>query len=190
MKRILLILVVALLPIAANAQYFGGARYNDIKDNYNPKNYVASQVDPYSPAWSGVISLWVPGVGQVLSGEVWRGIAFIGGHVFLGSIAEDTANDLAKCVKIDENNNTISWVDKSKGQKDVWILSGCLVADLGLAIWSSIDATRIAKVKNMYYQDQFGKRSAVEMNFAPNVAFTPVYGGVQPTAGMAFSLSF
>ena len=29
MKRIILILVVALLPIAANTQYIGGARYND-----------------------------------------------------------------------------------------------------------------------------------------------------------------
>ena len=187
MKRIILILVVALLPIAANAQYIGGAKYKDIKNTYNYKEYMPSQADPYSPGWSSAFSFFVPGVGQVLSGEVWRGLAFFGGAAVCSSLIEDSFTELGKQLAIDIDNNTMHWIDKEKGQMNVWTIGVATVVDLGLAIWSSIDASRIAKVKNMYYQDVMGRRASVEMNFAPTVAFTPTG---QPTAGMGLTLSF
>jgi hypothetical protein len=187
MKRIILILVVALLPIAANAQYIGGAKYKDIKNTYNYKNYQPSQVDPYSPGLSGAFSFFVPGSGQILSGEVWRGVAFMAGGAVLTSFMSDSWEDLGKCIAINQEQNTISWTDKANGQKDLWIIGVCAVADLGLAIWSSIDASHIAKVKNMYYQDMLGRRAAVEMNLAPSFAFTPA-GNVAP--GMGLTINF
>ena len=191
MKRIILILVVALLPVAANAQYIGGAKYNDIKDTYNYKEYMPSQVDPYSPGLSGLFSFFVPGSGQMLSGEVWRGIAFFGGGVVLSTLLEDTASDLLKQLAVDADGAVTGWVDKNAGQKDVWIALGLSAMELGLGIWSSIDATHVAKVKNMYYQDMFGRSASVEMNFAPSLAFTPSTAGhAQAVPGLAFTLAF
>ena len=187
MKRIILILVVALLPIAANAQYIGGAKYGDIKKIYNYKDYMPSQVDPYSPSWSSAFSFFVPGVGQILSGEVWRGVAFLGGAAIVSTVFNDAYSDLGKCLAVNADQTKVYWTDKAQGQKNVWILLGCTAVDLGIAIWSSIDANHIAKVKNMYYQDVMGRTSSVEMNFAPTVAFTPTG---QPAAGMGLTINF
>ena len=187
MKRIILILVVALLPVAANAQYIGGAKYKDIKKTYNYKDYLPSQVDPYSPGLSATWSFFVPGVGQMLSGETWRGLAFFGGSVVCASVIENTFEDLGKQLLIDTDNNTIQWCNREKGQTDAWIIGITTALDLGLAIWSSIDANHIAKVKNMYYQDQIGRRSAIDMNFAPSLAIT--HNG-KPAAGMGLTINF
>ena len=187
MKRIILILVVALLPVAANAQYIGGAKYMDIKNTYNYKEYMPSQVDPYSPGLNGAWSFFIPGIGQMLTGEVWRGLAFFGGAVVCSSIFEDAYSDLGKQIIIDEANNKVYWSNREKGQKDLWILGITTAVDLGIAIWSDIDARRIAKVKNMYYQDQIGRRSAIDMNFAPSLAIT--HNG-KPAAGMGLTINF
>lgn len=191
MKRFVIILALTLISVAASAQYIGGARYKDIKDTYNYKEYMPSQVDPYSPTWSSIFSFFVPGSGQMLSGEVLRGALFLGGGVVLSTLLEDTAEDLLKQLAVDADGAVTGWVDKNAGQTDVWIALGLSAMELGLGIWSSIDANKIAKVKNMYYQDMLGRRSAVEMNFNPTIAFTPTAAGsVQAAPGMGFTLAF
>ena len=191
MKRLVIILALALVSLTASAQYIGGARYKDIKNTYDPKQYVPSTVDPYSPTWSSFFSFFVPGSGQMLSGELLRGALFLGGTAIVSSIFTDTYSDLGKQLKTNADQTQLLWVDKEAGQLDVWILAGCSVIELGLGIWSSIDANRIAKVKNMYYQDMMGHRSAVEMNFAPSLAFTPSTAGhAQAAPGLAFTLAF
>ena len=191
MKRLVIILALTLVSVAASAQYIGGARYKDIKNDYNSKDYMPSQVDPYSPTWSSFFSFFVPGSGQMLSGEVLRGALFLGGGAVVSSIISDTYSDLVENRLTVNADQTVSWADKAGGQLDVWIIAGCLAIDLGLSIWSSIDANKIAKVKNMYYQDMMGKRSAVEMNFAPSLAFSPTAAGnVQPAPGLAFTMAF
>ncbi len=191
MKRLIIILALSLVSVAASAQYIGGAKYKDIKNTYDPQLYTPSTVDPYSPALSGVWSFFVPGVGQMLSGEPWRGLAFFGGSAVLAGIIDDCRSDVGNAIGIDAETKTIYWTDRAKGQRNLWIIAGCTVADLGIAIWSSIDARRIAKVKNMYYQDKLGHISAVEMNFAPSLAFSPTSTGfAQPAPGLAFTLAF
>ena len=191
MKRIVIIIALALVSVAASAQYIGGARYKDIKNDYNPKLYTPSTVDPYSPGWSSFFSFFVPGSAQMLSGELLRGGLFFCGSAVLAGIIDDCRSEVGNAIGIDAENKTIYWTDRAKGQKNLWIIAGCTVADLGIAIWSSIDARRIAKVKNMYYQDKLGHISAVEMNFAPSLAFSPTSSGLaQPAPGLAFTLAF
>ena len=71
------------------------------------------------------------------------------------------------------------------------ILLSALGVDLGLAIWSSIDAARVAKVKNMYYQDLMNGKNTAELSFTPMVSFASnPSGSLQPCAGMSLQLKF
>ena len=191
MRKALLIITLALVSvISANAQFVGGAKYKTLKSDYNYKDYVPSQMDPYSPGWNGVLSFFVPGAGQIVTGEVWRGVLMLVGDAILNNEFQSAANEVGKALLIDQTNNTISWADKENGQKNVWIALGCATASLGLSIWSCIDASRIAKVKDMYFQDKYGHRSMMGIDFAPSLALSPTTSGVKPAAGMALTLSF
>ena len=66
-----------------------------------------------------------------------------------------------------------------------------LAGHAALNIWNICDAARIAKVKNMFYQDYTGNLSRVDVKFEPNLALAPGAGGaLVPTAGFSLSLKF
>ena len=50
------------------------------KYKYDYHNYIPDYGDPYNPAISGVCSFFVPGLGQMFSGEVGRGFGFLGAY--------------------------------------------------------------------------------------------------------------
>ena len=178
MKRILLVLALALVAaVSANAQI----KYKDIKADYNFKEYTAQDIDPYRPGWAAALSFFVPGSSQLVMGETVRGLIFLGGDLIISNFFQDSVTELNKLTVVDsEGNYSYSDVDAAKKQLIIMASSG--VAWLGLAIWSSIDASRVAKVKNMYYQN---------LHFAPAISFAPMQGGnLQPTAGFALSYNF
>ena len=80
---------------------------------YNPKMYVKSMTDPYSPGLAGVCSFLVPGLGQVVSGETGRGIAFFAGDVGFGVAATACAVKFMSYAQKDANGN---YVKDSSGQ--------------------------------------------------------------------------
>lgn len=52
-------------------------------------------------------------------------------------------------------------------------------------------AARVAKVKNMYYQDLIGGKTPVELSFAPAFSFAPSQSGsTQMSAGLALQVKF
>lgn len=178
MKRILIILALALVAsVSVNAQI----KYKDLKAQYNYKEYTPQDVDPYRPGWASAISFFVPGSSQLVMGEPLRGLLFLGGSWVLGNVVEDRVNNLGKLlVKDSEGNYSFSDMDAAK--KELIVLAASGLADLGLAIWSSIDASRVAKVKNQYYQ---------KLHVAPVISLTPIQGNnLQPTAGLALSYKF
>ena len=178
MKRILIILALALVAsVSVNAQI----KYKDLKAQYNYKEYTPQDVDPYRPGWASAISFFVPGSSQLVMGEPLRGLLFLGGSWVLGNVMEDRVNNLGKLlVKDSEGNYDFSDWNAAKKEMVTLALSG--VASLGLAIWSSIDASRVAKVKNQYYQ---------KLHVAPVISLTPIQGNnLQPTAGLALSYKF
>ena len=68
MKRLIFaILGVLLISTASNAQY----RVN--KKQYDYKSYVYQVGDPYNPTIAGVASFFIPGLGQMISGEGKKG---------------------------------------------------------------------------------------------------------------------
>ena len=64
------------------------------------------------------------------------------------------------------------------------------LARVALNIWSIVDASKIAKVKDMYWQDCHGYTS-VSLSMDPYFAYTPVPGtGIQPVTGFSLKLTF
>jgi hypothetical protein len=80
MKKAILIFISALFICSiVNAQY----RINKTKYDFHKYSYHVG--DPYNPSVSGLTSFFIPGLGQMLSGEVGRGFGFLSGY--LGSIS-------------------------------------------------------------------------------------------------------
>ena len=178
MKRILLVIALAFVAaVSVNAQI----KYKDLKTQYNYKEYTAQDIDPYRPGWAAALSFFVPGSSQLVMGEPVRGLLFLGGNLVINNIAEDSLENLVKLLVKDSEGN-YDFSDWNAAKKEMLTLAISGAASLGLAIWSSIDASRVAKVKNQYYQN---------LHFAPAISFTPMQGGnLQPTAGIALSYNF
>ena len=193
MKRILITLLIASLTFSvSNAQYGGiSTRYKDLKGSYNLGEYVRQPTDPYNVSWYGVSSFFIPGIGQLLSGETWRGLAFMGGEAVLLSIVRSAANNIESIAITDEKGFVTGFTDEAAGRRNMTVLLSALGADPGLSIWSCIDVRKVVKVKNMYYQDLTRRKSSMELSFAPalSVASTPS-GSLTPAAGVALQLKF
>jgi hypothetical protein len=192
MKRLFIIIFISLSAFAtANAQSANSTHYRDLKGSYNFKEYEKQATDPYNAGWYECASFFVPGVGQLLSGEVGRGIAFIAGEAILMSIVAETASTIKEIAITNDKGFLIGYTDEKKGKTNMAVMLSALGVDLGLAIWSSIDASRIAKVKNMYYQDLIGNDKPIELAFSPAVSFVPSQSGsMRPSAGLAVQVRF
>lgn len=146
-----------------------GMKYREIRKLYDPKMYVRGLVQNHNPGWSGVASYFIPGLGQMICGEVGRGFAFLGGSIVGISML-----------------TTGSLMDAD---------SGVLIGFLGLAgyltanIWSIVDAVQVAKVKNMYEQDLY-RNWSFEMDLYPSVQSVKTPSGLKPAAGMTFAIRF
>lgn len=189
MKRIVILIATALLAITyMDAQVVPGMKYRDIKDLYDPKDYVRSYTDAYSPGWCAVGSLVIPGLGQVCCGESGRGIAFFLTSSLFSSISFVYGASL-KDLAIIEDGKVTGFSDTERAKKLTWYLLGSGAMALAVDIWSIVDAVKVAKVKNMYSQDLFNRRTN-EFKMYPSVGFIPSAGGMQPTTGVTVAMSF
>lgn len=197
MKRIAtLVIAFALTAATVSAQIAPGMKYKELKNIYNAKEYVKSQNDPYSKGWSGFASFVMPGLGQLIDGEVGRGIAIIGGNIAINSVGYYCAGKMVSYLQKDASGNYMKdsdghyiFTDEKAAAK--W-LGGIIAAGLGATIydiWNICDAVKVAKVKNMYYQDLTGKR-AMEFSLTPSFDYAMTADGTQPVAGMTLALRF
>ena len=192
MKKLFITVLVSVMAFAtASAQQSEKVRYSEIKGNYNPKEYVAQATDPYHVGWYEAASFFIPGIGQLLSGETWRGLAFIGGEAVLVSVITTAAENVANVAITNESGFLTGYTDPKVGKRNMAVMLTALGLDLGLSIWSCIDARNVAKVKNMYYQDLFNGKKPVELSFAPAVSLAPdPSGALHPCAGVSMQLKF
>lgn len=146
-----------------------GMKYRDLKDLYDYRLYMRGLVQNYNPGWCGFASYCIPGLGQMICGEWGRGFAFFGGNVAGYTLM---------------NLGIYSDLDIAPALFFVG-LAGWATA----SIWSIVDATRVAKVKNMYERDLL-RTYAVEVDLYPSVNLAKVGNGYQPTAGMTLAVKF
>lgn len=156
-------------PVAGIAP---GMKYKELKPMYNYREFTPTLADRYSPAWSGVASFFIPGLGQMICGEVGRGFAWLGGSIGC-SIVAGVGSGLAAYGSV---GGAVT----------------CLVASAGvlaLDICAIVDGVRVAKVKNMYEQD-LKKMYALDVDLYPSVNYIQLASGVQPTAGFTLAMRF
>lgn len=176
MKKLLICLMLAFVCLASNAQIANPVvkkSYKELKGQFNPREYVATFSDKYSPAWCGVGSFFIPGLGDAICGEWGRGICqFLGSGLLAGF-----ASACMQSEDIDDNANLeIAAMVSAAGA-------------LAIDIWSIFDAVKIAKVKNMYYQSA-AMASSVDIKLSPKFACVNSVNGTVPTAGLALNISF
>ncbi len=152
MKKIISLAALLLLfSISCNAQY----RINKTKYNYH--TYSFQMGDPYNPSVMSLASVCIPGLGQIIEGESSRGFCFLGGSLSLGII-----NRLVRW------NMHYSWTFK-----DV-IRQSNRVGQIGLRVWSAIDASRVAKVNDLAFRDKYN--SKISLKILPYPVFENPYG--------------
>ena len=160
MKKFIVLLAALVLGCnLVNAQV--APKYRELKKTYDPREYVKMPTDPYSPIWAGAASFLIPGLGQMVCDEVGRGIGFFAGEIALASAtamfsSAANYNHSATCAVL-------------------CLVSAC--AAVAVDIWAIVDATHVAKVKNMYRQDVLAKRTSLSLypsvNYAPGSNFAP-----------------
>ena len=196
MKRILILTVLALASLVqANAQVAPGMKYKEIKGMYDAKMYVPQSIDPYNKTMASLVSFFVPGAAQLCMGELGRGIAFVAGEAVLAGIMRSAAQTFSESVITDANGNVTGYNDEAKAKSSSTLLLCSVAGYIGVCIWSSCDAAKVAKVKNMYYQDLYGRRASLDVNFEPYFALTPSAATAsgstfRPTAGMSLKMNF
>lgn len=152
-------------------------KYKQLKHLYNHKEYTKTIGDRYSPAWSGVASFFIPGLGQMVSGEIGRGFAFLGGHV--GGIV------LGSVIYASGYNPSGVYISSGAALVAAAVFAGVLALDI-VAI---VDGVKVARVKNMYEQDM-RKLYSVNVKLYPSVNYTYVGGAAYPAAGLTLALNF
>ena len=175
-------------------------RYRDIRDHYNPREYVSEAGDPYIPVLSGLASFFLPGLGQCIDGEWGRGVGIVATNMALG-VAEwfeaaamwYSLADYQSYYKNGTYNNYYGY-GRSNGMFAASLGAALLTltAQTAFNIWNIVDAVDIAKVKNMYYHDSmYRRRASLDMNLTPQLAMVPSTGGsFQPAAGFSLKVSF
>lgn len=192
MKRFFILAVLMLCASAAYAQsnvsdnagdnvkeIVAGMKYKELKSIYSYKDWIDTGGDRYSPGAMSICSFFIPGLGQMLSGEVGRGFGWLGGAV--GSWA---------LIGVGAGLEAAGKINGNSGMSMTGSIMS-IVAYLGLGaieVCSIIDASRVAKVKNMYNQDL--KKRNYSLNLYPSVDYMNMANGVQPTAGLTLAMRF
>ena len=141
-----------------------GMKYKELKNIYSPRDYDNRGFSRYSPAWAGVGSFFITGLGQMCCGEFWRGFGQFGVNLGLGIVALSA--------------------------EDAGLYTTVALARLAYGVWSIVDAVRVAKVKNMYESDLRSLRSSVSVDMYPSFNTIPTNSGMGVAPGMTLSLTF
>ena len=175
MKKFLFIVVAGLISLGLSSVH--AQKYSINKQKYDYCMYIEQAGDPYNPAICGVASFFIPGLGQMIAGETGRGLAFLGGSIASTAVMITGFSYFAYSLTSSYHPDYgYSQVDYSGL---VFGLVG-LTGAIAIPIWSIVDATRVAKVNNMYIQDI--RKTSV------NVSLSPYIGNDIPNSSTALGL--
>ena len=124
-----------------------GMKYKELKHIYHYQDWYSGLGDKHNPALMGVCSWLIPGLGQMISGEVGRGFGWLGGAVGCSVLMGIGAGVNAGAYYYDGYDYYYDEGTAIAGS--VLLLAGSL-ALLTVDICAIVDACRVAKVRNMY----------------------------------------
>ena len=172
----------------ATAPVCEGLRYRDYKRFYNKRDYIRMEGDPYSPWLAGWASYFIPGLGQCACGEWGRGLSFFLGTYLTGSMAIASLADCTACYVYDEQDYCYydSYNRDCSGAVTLLLAAGAIY------VWNICDAVKVAKIKNMYYQDMYGRRNEIKLHIEPYLGCspTPAVSGTNLASGVSLKVNF
>ena len=160
-----------------------GMKYSELKHLYNYQDWYSGYGDRYNPALMGVCSWIIPGLGQMISGEIGRGFGWLGGSVGCYLL-----------IGIGASVNFSAYSDYDGGYNDAMAAAGTIITLAGylglltVDVCAIVDACRVAKVRNMYEQDL--RRQNWSLELRPSVDCIMMPGGMQPTTGLTLAMRF
>jgi len=179
MKKLLL-LSLFILALLSNTD---AQRYTINKYKYDSRLYSPQFGDTYNPALSGVCSFLIPGLGQMISGEVGRGLGFLGGYTGCGVIYVVGFAQFYNSL-FDYGGGSYNF--NRSGIGTMLVGAGGMLA---VSIWSIVDAVKVAKVNNMYIQD-VRKNAAISLQFAPYIEPISINDQVPVPVGLSMRVNF
>jgi len=165
--------------MSVNAQNY---KINRLKYDY--KMYIPEFGDPYNPTLMGIYSIIVPGLGQMLSGEISRGLVFFGGYLASAFVLNAGMNAVVSN-GMDAGLNAESVAPTGIG---LGLTLVGVVGVFGCIITSTVDAVKVAKVNNLYIRD-YRKSSALQLEFSPYIGQFNIGNQVVTPVGMSMRIS-
>ncbi len=177
MKKLIL-LSVLFLGLASST--VSAQTYSTNKFKFDSRMYIPQFGDPYNPALSGVCSFIMPGLGQMISGEVGRGLGFLGGSAACGLVG---FVGYGIVVTNAYNGNS------SAAEAGLSLMLVGFTAMAVVDIWAIVDAVNVAKVNNMYIQS-LRKASSINFELAPYISQISVNNKIETPVGLSLKMSF
>ena len=176
MRRFLLLFTVF---IGVSLMSINAQNYRVNKHIYDYRMYIPEFGDAYNPTVAGVTSFFIPGLGQMLSGEIGRGIGFLGGSV---------ASTLVTTVGWNVMNTGLYRENLSAASMGLALTLVGAAGMLGVTIASTVDAVKVAKVNNLYIRDY--RKSKALLEFAPYIGQFNAGNQIVRPVGMSMCISF
>jgi TM2 domain-containing membrane protein YozV len=172
MKRLhLLIAGLILISFSLHGQY------RELKSRYEAqvKSYSFQKGDPYNPSSAGAASFFIPGLGQMMSGETGRGLCFLGGFTAV----------LVTCFAV-----SYSYVDKPEYESapGAYFAMAGIIGALSIDLWSVSDAVKVAKIKNLALRDR--KKTSVDLNITSFLDTSNTILAHKPALGISLKITF
>lgn len=157
-----------------------GMKYRNLKHIYDYKDYQPFIYESRSPGGMGVASFFIPGLGQMISGEIGRGLAWMGGSMGAYLVMGVGGASMSSAEYYGESDSTAATIIYLVGFTSLLAVDICCI----------VDAVRVAKVKNMYERDLYKNLYSFDLDLHPSVNYILTPTGTQPTAGFTFALNF
>ncbi|MGM0496804.1 MAG: hypothetical protein ACQESJ_02715 [Bacteroidota bacterium] len=163
-RLVLLLSFVLLMTLSSFGQKI---RYKDYRNDISTKNYRDTIINPkYSPLVAGVCNHILPSAGYFYVGEPLRGACVFGSEFVTSSVF---FYGLLMSMSVDSETG------RSPDGARAIMYSGMIATGL-IQIWSIYDVVKIAKIKNLAYQEN---KLTIEVKpglFFVNQNNTTVYG--------------
>ena len=151
-----------------------GMPYRQIKKIYDFHDWQKADNDPYSPWGAGICSFVIPGLGQIINGEVGIGLAYMGG-ILLSEFSTIVFASLAVATAGDDFSTAFA----------IGSLASLITAGV-LDVCSIFGAYRMAARQNLLFQDLHSS----DVSFTPGIAMIPNGDGRSFTPGLSLRVNF
>lgn len=170
--------------------YIASPSYKQIKMDYDYHMYVPQLSDPYNPTVSGICSWIIPGLGQMVCGETGRGLGFLGGYIGSYLVVGIGSAIFVSSSSYSYYGSYYSTNDHGGRTAGSLFMVAGIIGMVAVDIWSIVDATHVAKVKNMYISDMRSKTSSLKLEVSPYIDQISMNNEIVRPVGLTMRVKF